>query len=87
MHILMNRSNWVNLINKKVYIAIRDPPSAKKQSRYTVTQLTVLQKVSEVPSGLRIELSNLNYLYYHVYLASKGLHELNAMQRRRFMIH
>ena len=37
MHILMNRSNWVNLINNKVYIAIRDPPSAKKKSRYCDT--------------------------------------------------
>ena len=32
---------------------------------------------SEVVSDLRIELSDLNYLCYHVYLASKGLHEMN----------
>ena len=32
---------------------------------------------SEVISEIKIELSDLNYLCYHVYLASKGLHELN----------
>ena len=32
---------------------------------------------SEVISDIKIELSDLNYLCYHVYLASKGLHELN----------
>ena len=32
---------------------------------------------SEVISEIKIELSDLNYLCCHVYLASKGLHELN----------
>ena len=32
---------------------------------------------SEVISDIKIELFDLNYLCYHVYLASKGLHELN----------
>ena len=32
---------------------------------------------SEVISNIKIELFDLNYLCYHVYLASKGLHELN----------
>ena len=38
---------------------------------------------SEVISDIKIELSDLNYPCYHVYLASKGLHELNATQRQR----
>ena len=33
---------------------------------------------SEVISDIKIELSDLNYLCYHVYLASKGLHEMIA---------
>ena len=32
---------------------------------------------SEVISEIKIELFDLNYLCYHVYWASKGLHELN----------
>ena len=32
---------------------------------------------SEVISDIKIELSDLNNPCYHVYLASKGLHELN----------
>ena len=32
---------------------------------------------SEVISDIKIELFDLNYLCYHVYLASKGLNELN----------
>ena len=32
---------------------------------------------SEVISDIKIEVFDLNYLCYHVYLASKGLHELN----------
>ena len=36
-----------------------------------------LPRASEVISDIKIELSDLNYLCYHVYLASKGLHELN----------
>ena len=45
---------------------------------------------SEVISDIKIELFDLNYLCYHVYLASKGLHELNqtpATATRRFIIH
>ena len=45
---------------------------------------------SEVISDIKIELFDLNYLCYHVYLASKGLHELNATHTyatRRFIIH
>ena len=37
---------------------------------------------SEVISDIKIELSDLNYLCYHVYLASKGLHELNPTHVR-----
>ena len=37
---------------------------------------------SEVISEIKIELSDLNYLCCHVYLASKGLHELNATYAR-----
>ena len=33
---------------------------------------------SEVTSDLKIQLSDLDYLCYHVSLASKGLHELNC---------
>ena len=37
---------------------------------------------SEVISDMKIELFDLNYLCYHDYLASKGLHELNQTHAR-----
>ena len=39
---------------------------------------------SEVISDIKIELFDLNYLCYHVYLASKGLHELNDTYVRTY---
>ena len=39
-----------------------------------------LQITSEITSDHGIELGDLNYLCSHVFLASKGLHELNATQ-------
>ena len=40
---------------------------------------------SEVISDIRIELFDLNYLCCHVYLASKGLHELNDTRTRTYV--
>ena len=47
--------------------------------------ITSLKRASKVTNGLRIELSDLNYLCSHVFLASKSFHELN--QTGWIMIH
>ena len=44
-----------------------------------------LQTTSEVRHDLKIQLSDLNYICYHTFLASNGLHSINERTQLSFI--